>query len=687
MKRLLLLIIALCGITAAQVPYSFMPYPRVQFLDSNGSPLAGGFLYFFNAGTSVPAATYHLDTLGNLTVNTAPVILDSTGSAEVRLLPQEYKVVLQDANHNQIWSVDQVADVGQLLYSQVVLLNPPGAALQTIAGPLAATSLALGGAAPLTTTAQSGTGILCMTVNCALTTPSINAITIPNSPGTYISLANSSTTGTTVNTLTKFASAVPAWVKRNDQTITGSGSPETVTFSTPLTNPSLIVVLASGPTGTYTITDTAGNSYLDCGQGQIVFNSSADGTQCFYSLNTHTTTSNVVSFASTGGGTMSLVATEWTGSALVSPVDVLQNSGTNVNTGSGGGQNLSSGGATTTGADLVIGMAGVVTGPLTVGTGFTPTSSNNFEYLTQSGPGALAATWSDPTNTDPYAALMVAFKPYPGINSTAVIVATTDTTGVQGITVSGAGTTGNAIIQQSGTVPCQFDGPTNATDYVQISTITGGDCHDTGSGATAPASGQVVGRVLTSNTVAGIYAIDLFPQTLSSNMSGSVKTICSTGNQITVNANVATLQPVGSCQFPNGSLNAVGKSFRVNFYMTVSLSGSMTSTVYVYASPTASPIINTSSGVANQIAASTTWHLSDTSICIVTASGTSGTLNCTHSPIFGAIGTPVPLLTFQPIIASVNLTGPVYVGSACLFAAGSISNSCYESAFTVEQLN
>lgn len=89
-----------------------------------------------------------------------------------------------------------------------------------------------------------------------------------------------------------------------------------------------------------------------------------------------------------------------------------------------------------------------------------------------------------------------------GAPSTAVIAATTDTKGIVGITASGAGTAGNATIQISGTVNCVFDGGTTAGDYVQISSTTGGDCHDTGA-TTYPTSGQVIGRVLATNASTG----------------------------------------------------------------------------------------------------------------------------------------------------------------------------------------
>lgn len=90
-----------------------------------------------------------------------------------------------------------------------------------------------------------------------------------------------------------------------------------------------------------------------------------------------------------------------------------------------------------------------------------------------------------------------------GSPSTAVITATTDTSGALGVVTSGAGTTGIATIQFNGTANCVFDGATIAGDAVQISPTVAGDCHD--SGTTAPASGEIIGIVLTSNAGAGTY--------------------------------------------------------------------------------------------------------------------------------------------------------------------------------------
>ncbi|MDE2106852.1 MAG: hypothetical protein KGL39_57080, partial [Patescibacteria group bacterium] len=96
-----------------------------------------------------------------------------------------------------------------------------------------------------------------------------------------------------------------------------------------------------------------------------------------------------------------------------------------------------------------------------------------------------------------------------GAPSTAIIASTSDTGGVVGITTSGAGVTSNATIQINGQVNCVFDNATTAGDYVQISSTTSGNCHDASS--SYPTSGQVVGRVLSTNASAGTYQIDLFP--------------------------------------------------------------------------------------------------------------------------------------------------------------------------------
>lgn len=91
-----------------------------------------------------------------------------------------------------------------------------------------------------------------------------------------------------------------------------------------------------------------------------------------------------------------------------------------------------------------------------------------------------------------------------GAPSTAQITMTTDANGAIGITIAGAGTTGNATIAQSGIQSCIFDGGTVAGDYIQISTSVAGDCHDVGPSLPI---GEILGRSLSTNASGGAYAM------------------------------------------------------------------------------------------------------------------------------------------------------------------------------------
>ena len=71
--------------------------------------------------------------------------------------------------------------------------------------------------------------------------------------------------------------------------------------------------------------------------------------------------------------------------------------------------------------------------------------------------------------------------------------------------ISGAGTTGSAVIQVIGSASCVFDGATTAGDFVTGSSTTAGDCHDAGN--TFPSSTAVLGIVTTTNGGAGTYTV------------------------------------------------------------------------------------------------------------------------------------------------------------------------------------
>lgn len=99
-----------------------------------------------------------------------------------------------------------------------------------------------------------------------------------------------------------------------------------------------------------------------------------------------------------------------------------------------------------------------------------------------------------------------------GAPSTAIIAATTDTKGIIGVAVSGAGTTGSATIQVSGLVSLFMDGATTAGDWVIPSTTVAGDGHDSGLAPPSlpPIGAEILGRILTTNVGAGAYSVDYY---------------------------------------------------------------------------------------------------------------------------------------------------------------------------------
>jgi len=85
--------------------------PKLQFFAADGTPLVGGKLYSYAAGTTTPLATYTSSTGG--TANTNPVILDSRGEANVWFGTGQYKLKLTSATDVDIWTVDNLNGVNQ----------------------------------------------------------------------------------------------------------------------------------------------------------------------------------------------------------------------------------------------------------------------------------------------------------------------------------------------------------------------------------------------------------------------------------------------------------------------------------------------------------------------------------------------------------------------------------------------
>jgi len=89
------------------------PSPIQKFWANDGTPLVGGTVTTYAAGTSTPIATYTDYTA--LTPNSNPITLNYRGEASIWLLPNvAYKFVVNDSLGNTISTTDQIT-VSQLL--------------------------------------------------------------------------------------------------------------------------------------------------------------------------------------------------------------------------------------------------------------------------------------------------------------------------------------------------------------------------------------------------------------------------------------------------------------------------------------------------------------------------------------------------------------------------------------------
>jgi hypothetical protein len=87
---------------------SLLPLPFFKDWDSSGNPLAFGTVATYQAGTSIPIATYTNAALNQ--VNANPIVLNNRGEAQIWLNPSggNVKIVVQDNANNQIRIVDNI---------------------------------------------------------------------------------------------------------------------------------------------------------------------------------------------------------------------------------------------------------------------------------------------------------------------------------------------------------------------------------------------------------------------------------------------------------------------------------------------------------------------------------------------------------------------------------------------------
>lgn len=100
----------LCAFFAAASVWAqsaaLLPMPMAQFFDNNGLPLAGGLISTFAAGTTTNLPSF-TDSSGTV-ANTNPVVLNSSGRANIWLSNVPYKIVVKTSTGVTIYSVDNV---------------------------------------------------------------------------------------------------------------------------------------------------------------------------------------------------------------------------------------------------------------------------------------------------------------------------------------------------------------------------------------------------------------------------------------------------------------------------------------------------------------------------------------------------------------------------------------------------
>lgn len=293
---------------------------------------------------------------------------------------------------------------------------------------------------------------------------------------TVLSIANASVTGTTLNTLTK---------------VTGAPSTAVIAATTDTYGIFGITTAGAGTTGNASVQILGQASCVFDGAttaGDYVQASTTTGGDCHDFGATYPTGGQVI------GRVLSTNAATGTYSVVLFSPDIQAGGGSGVTWPASGDLVISNATNSPAGLAPVNGDCVIGSGGAWVAGSCTGTASNPSITIANAGTtGTTVSTLAKLT----------------GAPSTAVITATTDTGGAVGIVTGGAGTTGSATITTAGQVNCVFSNATTAGDYVQISAVTAGNCAD--AGATYPTSGQVVGRVLSTNAAAGTYQINLFP--------------------------------------------------------------------------------------------------------------------------------------------------------------------------------
>ncbi len=213
---LLGLLVLLLGLTSLHAQTAvLMPMPVIQFSDANGNPLAGGYVYTYEAGTSINQATY-TDSTGT-TVNTDPVVLNAAGEPSSPLGPgfaggiylingANYRVCVYSYLSVQQWCADNIelnqgAQTGSSSNTQVLyncagsICGSTGLTYNAGTQDLSVTELSVSSGGSLAGTFTGSPTISNLTVPGVLTVGTFNATTLSSSSSANCPTAQAAATG------------------------------------------------------------------------------------------------------------------------------------------------------------------------------------------------------------------------------------------------------------------------------------------------------------------------------------------------------------------------------------------------------------------------------------------------------------------------------------------------------------
>ena len=207
---------------------------------------------------------------------------------------------------------------------------------------------------------------------------------------------------------------------------------------------------------------------------------------------------------------------------------------------------------------------------------------------------------------------------------------------------------------------------TAANSYSSMQTFNGGITDSTMANSSAVCTNGS-GRLITTGCSAGI-----------------VHTVCADGAFHQVLANTTAQQIITTCKIPAGTINAVGSTFRLTTGINVTPGGTAASGGQTAFGGT-SALGTNFSGVVTQGSSNDNYAANFIDVCVVSATGVSGTASCTE--ISAASGLASPFANIKQESITLNTAADFYVGTACSFFTGSTSNTCSTAGLTVEQLN